>query len=126
MGTQFQKIQDLEVFPTAESDIRGSTSSVKGVNFVETTEEKVLYIDTNNFHDWAMSQRLPHKSICFTKSVNLKKNSRDRRLCGNMILRRSSTETSKRNSRESQEFSLFSSFEAKKQTKMFSLKNCFP
>ena len=51
MGIQFQEIQDLEVFATAESDIRVGTSSVKCDNFVQTNEENVLYIDTNNIHE---------------------------------------------------------------------------
>ena len=53
-------IKDKDLPLLLENKIRGGISSVMGVRFVESIENKqILYIDSNNLYGWAMSQYLP-------------------------------------------------------------------
>ena len=58
-----------------ENNIRGGIASVIGDRYVKSDEnKKILYIDANNLHGWAMSQNLPYDKMKFFDNVNLEDN----------------------------------------------------
>ena len=70
---KLQTLQDKDMILLLENNIRGGgVSSIMGSRYVESDEdEKILYVDANNFYGWAMSEYLPYSEIKFDRNVKL-------------------------------------------------------
>ena len=59
-----QTLQDKDMILLKENNIHGGKSSVMGVRYVKSDEnKKILYIDANNLYGHSMSQMLPYDEI---------------------------------------------------------------
>ena len=69
---KLRTLEDKDLILTLENKIRGGISSVMGDRYVKSNEnKKVLYIDGNKLHGWAMSENLPYDEIKFDRNVKL-------------------------------------------------------
>ena len=69
---KLQTLQDKDMILLIENNIRGGISSVMGDRYVISDDnEKVLYVDANNLHGWAMSEYIPYGEINFDRNVKL-------------------------------------------------------
>ena len=59
-------LQDKDMILLLENIIRGGTNSVMGDRYVKSDEnKKIIYIDANILHEYAMSQSLPYADLKF-------------------------------------------------------------
>ena len=69
---KLQTLQDKDLFLTIGNNIRGGISSIMGVTYVKSDEnKKILCTDDNNLYDWAMSESLPYDENKFDRYVEL-------------------------------------------------------
>ena len=72
-----QTLQDMEMVLLKKNIIRGGISSVMGVTYVKSDENKnILYIEATNLYGHSMSRTLPfdenkvEKNVCITDILN--------------------------------------------------------
>ena len=71
-GINLQTLQDKDMILLIENNIRGGISSVMGVRYIKSDEnKKILYIDANNLYGHSMSEPLPYDEIKFDNTVKL-------------------------------------------------------
>ena len=59
---ELKTLQDKDMIPLLENNIRGGISSVLSDSYVKSDENKnILYIDANNLYGHSMSHHLPYK-----------------------------------------------------------------
>ena len=67
-----QTLQDKDSILTIKNNIRGGISSVMGVRYVKSDDnKKILYIGAKNLYGWAMSDNLPYDENKFDRNVKL-------------------------------------------------------
>ena len=70
-GANLQTLQDKNMILLIEISIRGGISSVMGDKYVKSHDnEKILYIDANNFYDHSVSQPLPYYKLILITMLN--------------------------------------------------------
>ena len=71
-GFDLKTLQDKDMILLLGNNVRGGIGSVMGDRYVKSDEnKKVLHINSNNLHCWAMSQSLPYDDIKFDRNINL-------------------------------------------------------
>ena len=71
-GINLQTLQNKEMILLLENNIRGGVSSVCGIRYVTSDDnKKILYIDANNLYGHSMSQPLPYDEIKIDRNVKL-------------------------------------------------------
>ena len=71
MGINLQTLQDKDMILLLENNIRGGISSVMGDRYIQSDENKILYVDANNLYGHSMSQPLPFHELNFDNNVKL-------------------------------------------------------
>ena len=71
-GIKLQTLQAKDMILLIENNIRGGFSSVLGSRYVKSEEnKKMVYIDADNLHGWAMSESLRYDEIKIDRNVKL-------------------------------------------------------
>ena len=67
---KLQTLQDKDMIFLLENNIKGGISSVMGDRYVQSDEsKKILCVDANTLHGWAMSEYLPYDEIKIDRDV---------------------------------------------------------